>query len=66
MAPERPITASPRPLRFVTLLASALFVAGLVMPGPAHALKVTYTFCLGGLSFFLFLMLTLTGILLMF
>jgi len=33
---------------------------------PAHALKVTYTFCLGGLSFFLFLMLTLTGILLMF
>ena len=33
---------------------------------PAHALKVTYTFCLGGLSFFLFLLLTVTGVLLMF
>ncbi|MCC6791926.1 MAG: cytochrome b N-terminal domain-containing protein [Thermomicrobiales bacterium] len=29
-------------------------------------IKVTYTFCLGGLSFFLFLALTLTGVLLMF
>ena len=31
-----------------------------------HALRVTYTFCLGGLSFFLFLVLTVTGALLMF
>jgi quinol-cytochrome oxidoreductase complex cytochrome b subunit len=30
------------------------------------SLKVTYTFCLGGLSFFLFLLLTVTGVLLMF
>ena len=33
---------------------------------PRHALKVTYTFCLGGLTFFLFLVETLTGVLLMF
>ena len=33
---------------------------------PRHALKVTYTFCLGGLTFFLFLVETLTGLLLMF
>src|SRR5512144_1277174 len=31
-----------------------------------HGLKLTYTFCLGGLSFFLFILLTITGILLMF
>src|SRR5439155_22375085 len=31
-----------------------------------HALKLTYTFCLGGLSFFLFILLTITGIYLMF
>ena len=31
-----------------------------------HGLKLTYTFCLGGLSFFLFVLLTLTGIFLMF
>src|SRR3990170_3360893 len=31
-----------------------------------YATKVTYTFCLGGLSFFMFLILTLTGVLLMF
>lgn len=31
-----------------------------------HALAVPYTFCLGGLSFFLFLMLTVTGVMLMF
>jgi quinol-cytochrome oxidoreductase complex cytochrome b subunit len=31
-----------------------------------YATKVTYTFCLGGLSFFLFLVLTMTGVLLMF
>jgi quinol-cytochrome oxidoreductase complex cytochrome b subunit len=31
-----------------------------------YATKVTYTFCLGGLSFFMFLVLTLTGVLLMF
>jgi quinol-cytochrome oxidoreductase complex cytochrome b subunit len=31
-----------------------------------HALRVTYTFCLGGLSFFFFLVLTVTGALLMF
>src|SRR3954470_13508465 len=30
------------------------------------SLKITYTFCLGGLSFFLFLLLTVTGVLLMF
>src|SRR5581483_10375707 len=27
-----------------------------------HGLKLTYTFCLGGLSFFLFILLTVTGI----
>lgn len=31
-----------------------------------ESLKITYTFCLGGLSFFLFLLLTVTGVLLMF
>jgi len=31
-----------------------------------ESLRVTYTFCLGGLSFFLFLLLTITGVLLMF
>src|SRR5688500_5952338 len=31
-----------------------------------HGLKLTYTFCLGGLSFFLFVLLTITGISLMF
>jgi quinol-cytochrome oxidoreductase complex cytochrome b subunit len=31
-----------------------------------HGLKLTYTFCLGGLSFFLFILLTVTGIFLMF
>src|SRR6266542_3759958 len=31
-----------------------------------HGLKLTYTFCLGGLSFFLFILLTITGISLMF
>src|SRR5690349_20448098 len=30
------------------------------------AMKITYTWCLGGLSFFLFLVLTITGIFLMF
>src|SRR5437868_4013520 len=30
------------------------------------SLKVTYTFCLGGLSFFFFLVLTVSGVLLMF
>lgn len=33
---------------------------------PRRALKITYTFCLGGLTFFLFLVETLTGLLLMF
>jgi quinol-cytochrome oxidoreductase complex cytochrome b subunit len=31
-----------------------------------HGLKLTYTYCLGGLSFFLFIVLTITGIFLMF
>jgi quinol-cytochrome oxidoreductase complex cytochrome b subunit len=31
-----------------------------------HGLKLTYTFCLGGMSFFLFILLTVTGIFLMF
>jgi quinol-cytochrome oxidoreductase complex cytochrome b subunit len=31
-----------------------------------HAVKVSYTLCLGGLSFFLFIVLTITGIFLMF
>jgi len=31
-----------------------------------ESLKITYTFCLGGLSFFMFLLLTVTGVLLMF
>src|SRR5438045_8930851 len=31
-----------------------------------HAVKVSYTLCLGGLSFFLFIVLTVTGIFLMF
>src|ERR1700709_1258128 len=30
-----------------------------------HAVKVSYTLCLGGLSFFLFILLTVTGIFLM-
>ncbi len=33
---------------------------------PKHAVKVGYTWCMGGLSFFLFIVLTITGILLMF
>ncbi len=33
---------------------------------PRHAVKVGYTWCMGGLSFFLFVVLTITGILLMF
>ena len=33
---------------------------------PKHAVKVKYTWCMGGLSFFLFLILTISGILLMF
>ena len=33
---------------------------------PKHAVKVKYTWCMGGLSFFVFLILTITGILLMF
>ncbi|PJF32970.1 MAG: cytochrome B6, partial [Phototrophicales bacterium] len=32
---------------------------------PKHAVKVKYTWCMGGLSFFLFLVLTVSGILLM-
>src|SRR4030081_2485043 len=31
-----------------------------------ESLRITYTFCVGGLSFFLFLLLTVTGVLLMF
>jgi len=31
-----------------------------------HGVKVTYTYCMGGISFFLFLLLTVTGVLLMF
>ncbi|MYH87498.1 MAG: cytochrome B6, partial [Acidimicrobiaceae bacterium] len=31
-----------------------------------HAVKVSYTLCLGGLTFFLFILLTITGIFLMF
>src|SRR6187455_3501357 len=31
-----------------------------------HAVKFAYTFCLGGLSFFFFLVLTVTGVFLMF
>src|SRR5579884_479897 len=31
-----------------------------------HAVKVSYTLCLGGLSFFLFILLAVTGIFLMF
>ncbi len=33
---------------------------------PRHTLKVAYTFCLGGLTFFLFVVETITGVLLMF
>ena len=33
---------------------------------PRHALNVRFTFCLGGLTFFLFLVETITGVLLMF
>ena len=33
---------------------------------PKHAVKLKYTWCMGGLSFFLFLVLTISGILLMF
>src|SRR5579885_3277873 len=31
-----------------------------------QAMKITYTWCMGGISFFLFLVLTVTGVLLMF
>src|SRR5258708_12404278 len=31
-----------------------------------QAMKITYTWCMGGISFFLFLLLTLTGVFLMF
>ena len=33
---------------------------------PKHAVKLKFTWCMGGLSFFLFLILTISGILLMF
>ena len=33
---------------------------------PKHAIKIKYVWCMGGLSFFLFLVLTISGILLMF
>jgi quinol-cytochrome oxidoreductase complex cytochrome b subunit len=33
---------------------------------PKHAVKLKYTWCMGGLSFFLFIVLTFTGVLLMF
>ena len=33
---------------------------------PKHAVKVGYTWCMGGLSFFLFVVLKITGILLIF
>lgn len=33
---------------------------------PSHSLKLSYTWCMGGLTFFLFLVETLTGVLLMF
>ncbi len=33
---------------------------------PKHALKIRYTWCLGGLTFFIFIFLTVTGVLLMF
>ena len=33
---------------------------------PKHAVKIGYTWCMGGLTFFLFVVLTITGILLMF
>ena len=33
---------------------------------PRHAIKLKFTWCMGGLSFFLFLVLTISGILLMF
>ncbi len=33
---------------------------------PAHAIKVRFTYCLGGLTFFMFLVETVTGVLLMF
>jgi len=33
---------------------------------PKHAVKIKFTWCMGGLSFFVFLVLTVTGILLMF
>src|SRR5579859_6488806 len=31
-----------------------------------QAMKITYTWCMGGISFFLFLLLTITGVFLMF
>ena len=33
---------------------------------PRHAVKIGYTWCMGGLSFFIFVVLTITGIMLMF
>src|SRR5207302_9591343 len=57
-------TDSPRNLSYV-IMNSVLYHLHPVKV-KRHAVKVSYTLCLGGLSFFLFIMLTVTGIFLMF
>lgn len=48
------------------IVASSVFLHIHPVKIKRYATKVTYTFCLGGLTFFMFLMLVLTGVLLMF
>src|SRR5438105_15654493 len=57
-------TASPRNRSYV-IMNSVLYHLHPVKV-KRHAVKVSYTLCLGGLSFFLFIILTVTGIFLMF
>jgi quinol-cytochrome oxidoreductase complex cytochrome b subunit len=51
--------------RFLTI-ASNIFLHLHPTKVKVHKLKFTYTFCLGGVSFLLFIILTITGVLLMF
>src|SRR4030067_3825661 len=51
--------------RILTILNTCLFHLHPIKVRP-HALKVKYTFCLGGISMFLFIVETITGVLLMF
>ena len=53
-------TDSPRNRSYVIIELGALSLAPVKVK--RHAVKVSYTLCLGGLSFFLFILLTVTGI----